>query len=260
MILRGFATIMVLAASQPALAQEHDHAEITNPSWRITPDATSSDYPEFAMLVALSGKVSVMCRGSATGQIVSCKVADEHPAGLGFGEAAIRIARRGWLNPRLADGTATPSEVTFPIPFSVAPYPSDTVPPPWSGPAPSEAAVSAGRLVVARGKVPSGRSSAGQAPRADQVDPDRRAIVQSWIDELLPTDQERDETMAIAFARVVSEERLAAWAANPEPPSRSELPSPEALFNAMGGLPNDASAIAELRRRYCARYDCGTGR
>jgi periplasmic protein TonB len=81
---------------------------ITNPQWLSRPGAREFErfYPARARERAKEGRVTLDCLVRANGAI-GCTVADETPAGWGFGEAALKIAPSFRLAPRLEDGRPT---------------------------------------------------------------------------------------------------------------------------------------------------------
>lgn len=70
---------------------------MSNPSWRIPPRPTVNDFPQRALNAGVSGGAALHCTASAEGVPENCEVLQERPTGVGFGEAAIKIVRRGRL-------------------------------------------------------------------------------------------------------------------------------------------------------------------
>ena len=66
------------------------------PDWRRLPMDVSDylrAYPPAALKGALSGRAVVSCGVSSKGEPVDCQVVSEEPQGLGFGDAALKLAR-----------------------------------------------------------------------------------------------------------------------------------------------------------------------
>lgn len=87
-----------------------DRAEnrmMANPEWRSIPDApTILDlFPSQARDQGIAeGRASVSCRIQPDGSTTDCQVRDAEPAGVGFEEAALSLARLFAVNPWSADG------------------------------------------------------------------------------------------------------------------------------------------------------------
>ena len=95
---------------------------ITNPNWlsRPTGDELADAYPQRALLAGRSGVVSLACTVLASGALADCSVAEESPGGWGFGAAALGLAKRFRLVPRLEDGSPVGGAmVRIPIRFAL---------------------------------------------------------------------------------------------------------------------------------------------
>lgn len=68
------------------------------PTWTVPPRPTEYDYPAGALQEGVAGWARVVCRAMPDGMVKDCEVAEEAPAGYGFGESAIKIAQRGCLS------------------------------------------------------------------------------------------------------------------------------------------------------------------
>ncbi|MBJ7486111.1 energy transducer TonB [Brevundimonas sp.] len=92
---------------------------ITNVAWSRPPRPTADDFPARAMDRGVSGSATVSCTAQANGRPANCRVVSETPAGMGFGQAAVRIVQRGQLSPRTVDGAATNATFTVRVPFNL---------------------------------------------------------------------------------------------------------------------------------------------
>lgn len=102
-----------------------------NVEWLERPDAAriSLLYPPEAFREGQSGQAVLDCIVDAQGQL-ACAVLSEEPAGLGFGEAAIRASRLFRMAPETRDGHRTAGgRVRIPIRFSFAPPAAPPSPP-----------------------------------------------------------------------------------------------------------------------------------
>lgn len=55
------------------------------------------------------------CRTAADGHVRACRIAEEAPAGVGFGEQAVKATLKARVRPRLEDGQPTESQIAFTI-------------------------------------------------------------------------------------------------------------------------------------------------
>jgi len=78
-------------------------AGLAAPSWTRRPNVADF-YPQAAMRRELSGRVVLSCTINGSGRPDACSVVEETPAGMGFGEAAMRMARTMRAAPLGADG------------------------------------------------------------------------------------------------------------------------------------------------------------
>ena len=97
---------------------------ITKPDWdrRPTDDDMASDYPYLGQVLSLGGDAAISCVVTSLGELSNCTLARETPAGLGFGEAALKMSSLFHDEARRRS-TAAPvggARVTVPIRF-VAP-------------------------------------------------------------------------------------------------------------------------------------------
>jgi len=81
-------------------------------------------YPTQAALERIEGHARLHCIVTKTGDLTRCSIAEETPAGKGFGEAAMGLAQFIRMRPRMVDGVAVDgAEVMIPLKFAVPPSP-----------------------------------------------------------------------------------------------------------------------------------------
>jgi protein TonB len=76
--------------------------------WAQRPSARriSELYPDRALRQGVGGRVELSCNVLAT-RALACNVANESPAGLGFGQAALSASQSYRASPSLSDGTSS---------------------------------------------------------------------------------------------------------------------------------------------------------
>jgi len=114
------ATNVVVA---PPPAPPAPPAVIVNPDWltRPGPDEFSRFYPQPALDKNASGAATLACTVSASGAVHDCSVAAETPKGLGFGDAARKLAPYFKLRPQTRDGAPVDgAAIRIPIRFNLA--------------------------------------------------------------------------------------------------------------------------------------------
>lgn len=93
-----------------------------NPVWMRKPDGENLArvYPFVAMQRNLSGAATMECSVNSDGTLAGCKVVAESPAGAGFGDATLRLAKYFQMKSTTADGKPVAGgTVRIPIRFSV---------------------------------------------------------------------------------------------------------------------------------------------
>lgn len=119
--LRDYKVDLPFRFRDPTLA---DNRKLTKPRWiaTLTPEGMALVFPEAAIKAkVLSGQASATCVVTAEGRLGACRAVREVPAGLDFGEAAVKAASVMRMNPWTKEGdTLDGLSVTVPFQFSLA--------------------------------------------------------------------------------------------------------------------------------------------
>jgi protein TonB len=113
-----------VASTQPASTPPTTRATPPPPArgnvtWAQRPSARriSELYPDRALRQGVGGRVELSC-SVRSNQSLACSVANESPAGLGFGQAALSASQSYRANAALSDGTnATGSQARIVVQF-----------------------------------------------------------------------------------------------------------------------------------------------
>ncbi|MNS90469.1 Gram-negative bacterial tonB protein [compost metagenome] len=248
----AFALAIAIAPQSLAATSSPDASELTTPpTWIEPPSPTPDEYPLFVSILGITSEVQVECRVSDQGHPVDCQAVSSRPTGLGFEPIAVAIVERGRLSPARDENSAVESDITVRVPFSID---SDPFPPPpsWEGPEPSPAQRAAGEVYARRVLLdPAYRSDARWG--LQDMPTAMRDTVRDWVDELFRDDMSF-RTLSLAMARVLARRGLDRMPSE-EPADWSDWVAE--LQSAKSGYFDAQAANIELRRRYCARYDCG---
>jgi TonB family protein len=119
------------AATPPAPGR---HGVVTPPSWSVKPSGADLEryYPADARRKRLEGLVTIRCRVQVDQTLSACRVLSESPAGVGFGEATVKVAEVFRMHPETVDGKADAAgEVDIPITWKLVVLAPATEGPRW---------------------------------------------------------------------------------------------------------------------------------
>lgn len=114
-------------------APEPRPSVLVQPDWLQRPggEDLKRAYPEAATKAHADGRSTIRCTVSAEGSLTNCRVTAEEPAGLGFGEAALKLSPLFKMRPLSRDGTPVDGgTVNIPIRF-VMPDSAAVTAPEW---------------------------------------------------------------------------------------------------------------------------------
>lgn len=240
--------LVSLLACAPSSASAQDFVA---PSWIAAPDPEFAGelLPSFAGLIGVAGRATIKCLAIEDGHAFRCEVVEESPAGLGFGSAGRLVVASGTVAAARMDGRPVARWVQTRVRFHS--FDLDAPMEPWTGREPSAEGLALAREVVETMPIYA-------IPKIDDLmgglDHDRRAVVRTWIDELLPGyEAVMREAPIIQTARLFTEDQLRDILAG----RHVALPHEDEIAQACPEpSPAELTALRELRRRYCERFGC----
>jgi len=205
--------------------------------WETPPDVKRSDYPALARDLRINGTVTLECVNNEDGALSRCAAMSAKPADAGFQQAALAIVFRG----RVAQLAGVPFSIE--LPFDILDEDDEPLRQPWEGPEPGPEHI-----------------QAAQAERSirdwkvNEMPPEKAALLRGWMDELYPDLEAEKAWHAAGVARVLALHGVDYL------PTRKPIGWDAWYAQVTRASPEDPAPIRnEMRRRYCAAFDCVSG-
>lgn len=195
-------------------------AVVTNPDWLTKPNAEMlyDYYPDEAVDRSVSGRVTLTCAVAVNTRLEDCAVDREWPVGMGFGDAALRMATAEFrMKPKLVDGKPVAgAAVRIPLVFTAPSSDARSIVtrPVWAA-APSFEDIAAAWPAEA-GDLPEGRSVlrcalygggrlrnctiAGQMPKGSPFGGAARQLVDKFRLSVSPEDEKKYSVSDVAIS------------------------------------------------------------
>jgi TonB family protein len=249
-----------------AFTSEFANAQTIEPDWVAppSPEAVYAVYPPVALFLRLPGKATVTCFVDLDGQPNRCRVKDASPAALGFGEAALSLAKTFRMRPQRVGGVPTEQgRVTVPINFDLpTPEPMINKPP---VPTVGQGMIAARRLAKAQDLPEQAKVQIRQgyqdqlrmlsAPDAGPVV--RREMFEAYDKSIDRNQEQLIEQFAAVFARSDSVDDLRELASFFESRSgQGYVATTLTRFRDGAALLITDEMIADARTQFYARRDC----
>lgn len=106
------------ASPTPPAPYTGEPPEISDPVWLSRPPRPERFYPRAAFMRGVEGRVTLACLVEVDGRL-TCAIEEEAPAGQGFGDAALALARAHLMQPAIIDGVPVRGRYRMVVPFSL---------------------------------------------------------------------------------------------------------------------------------------------
>jgi TonB family protein len=239
---------------------------IDNPQWIAAPSPSDLEMvrPQIDGVLGLDGVARLTCRITKAGALQACAVDEESPSGLGYGAAALQLARLYRLNPIQLAG-AQGRKVTVRVGI-----PAPELPEPFRAPVGrSQRALELARAIVGE-EDPTAAARRDlevnilglQSRRPKSID---EKTYDAGIDAMRRGFEKAAATFIDqnlnAYAAALTEEQLSAWLAfTKSAAGKAQAERQEALGVVLNNAAMFVSAkvAADARARFCKLQDCGT--
>lgn len=261
--------------SAPTVARRPDislplEGMVTKPDWVEKPngDDFANYYPRIPELLGISGRTLMRCDVSATGTLENCNITQEQPAGLGFGDAALKISQFFRMKPMSVDGAPVAgAKINIPITFAGPPSEAESPSSPPASPQPSAKALELARRVAATGFGPAEmdayaarlRNSILERQFGASLTEQEQAALDDYVQAMRDSAPQRAEALAQRLAREFTEAQLTEIATFLESPTGiawTHRGQRDAARAAADNARIDRALTAAAKSRFCSKYDC----
>jgi TonB family protein len=242
---------------------------ISNPDWLEKPSGEdlARYYPALATELSLEGKTTISCQVDFQGKLVDCRALAAAPAGLGFGEAGVELAKYFRMKPKTLNGRPVDGgTVRIPLSFRLPRPPART--PRAAPPAPPADKLALAGLVSIAGHFGDGRAEfeAARLRRLEQVS--RATVSPADLEAGLAAIRYADdqitphlkETTERNLASILSLQELRDWVAYLSSPTAAAIEAHGKemawAWNAIVG-DNAKRVAARAKSTFCQTRDCG---
>lgn len=242
----------------------------TNPDWLEKPNGEdiASHYPQIAQALNIEGRAMIRCQVDFQGLLRDCQAVSASPQGLGFDHAAIRVAAKFRMKPKMVDGRIVDGgNVRIPIRFTLpgteagsTPQSEDRSPPPSTLELAREVNQLLGGLQKMRDRDEAKlrRIEAGSRTDTDAVvTAEALAALRTARDAAAPR---LADAAAQVLAANLAPAELAEWLAYLKSPTASAVnakaPEMAKALSALS-LAYRQNVLARAREAFCLRHECG---
>jgi TonB family protein len=268
------------ATTANAQAAAPPGAVVTRPDWRVVPNGAdlSEQYPAVAQFIGLPGRVLLQCEVAIDGS-ASCRVIDETPAGLGFGDAALAFSKTFKMKPMTVNGQPVDGgTIKIPLKFEAAdeeeaPDASPAVTAAVAALAPgattSSVEPSAKATALARKIAAATLAQAGIKPFKDlarealikqfggpKLTPAEKAALDDYVEAMGATMDARVTATGEGYAQIFSEKELGDIDGFFESPSGRAWLERSSSYAAKVDANLESGVQAEARKRFCGQFKC----